>query len=290
MTYFKENSIHSIWCKVNWFLEILLPLLVEVEYRCMVETWDYPLLLIFFHLFGFLNVIDNFFNSSTCFMKTAQSRETPTGNKNPRLLCCCSRLVFSSAAAYKAVSSGEKKIFFIPHQNQCGSETSFKYHQVLRWSSDFLPLLGHSGSESFCVCFSFFVQPLRPVWRCCRVHELTTVLLNWCQHPELRLCPTAHPGTTPGAGLDRHFWELISNWGAALSEWLCASAALASLCMQVRQGCSSVNPGKIDRVSSWCCMHLTLLPWASSRHSDRLTCTCNKRKLLSIPFLSPSLT
>lgn len=101
---------------------------------------------------------------------------------------------------------------------------------------------------------------------------------------------TPYPGTTPGAGLDRHFWEFISNWGAALSEWLCASAALASLCMQVRQGCSSVNPGKIDRVSSWCCMHLTLLPWASSRHSDRLTCTWNKRKLLSIPFLSPSLT
>lgn len=57
---------------------------------------------LFQFVFGFLNKIDNFFNSSVCFMKTSQARETPTGDKNPLLLCCCSRLVFSSAAAYIA--------------------------------------------------------------------------------------------------------------------------------------------------------------------------------------------
>ena len=134
-------------------------------------------------------------------MKMSRVRKTPTGEKNnPRLLCCCSRLVFSSAAAYiaKCMSFGEKKIkfFSVPKQNECDYETHLLKSPALRWSGedDFQLLLctATSVARELPSLFFLFTQTFRPAWLYCHIRELTTMPFKQRQYPKLRLCPTGH--------------------------------------------------------------------------------------------------
>lgn len=219
-------------------------------------------------------------------MKTSQARETPTGDKNPLLLCCSSRLVFSSAAAYvaKFCPLGKRILLHTSSESMWLREPTFEVPstEVEWWFS--------ATSVHCCFWVALVAGVSMSVFPCLSslsgLSDITAVpmsspqrfwsgvsILSWgcsLQH-------TSYSGTTPGAGLERHFWELISHaasaaevtvlnklWGLEVSVCCFGLFMYADTAGMQPRALLSKSAWKIDTVSKWRSMHWKLFTWQAA--------------------------